>query len=75
MQNAILNKFNAVIEKIEKGELVDALEKLQNDILRKTNGCATSGIPDKNDWIIDCAAQGIVHPCLLEAIAKVGALL
>jgi hypothetical protein len=34
-----------------------ALQRLQSDILQKTDGCATSGEPDKNDWIRDCETQ------------------
>ncbi len=30
----------------------EALNKLQNDILKKTNGSAETGEPDRNDWII-----------------------
>ncbi len=28
----------------------EALNKLQNDILKKTNGCAETGEPDRNNW-------------------------
>lgn len=78
MQNALLNKLNAVIANIEAGNYADALGQLQNDILGKTDGCANSGAPgtpDKNDWIKDCTAQGLIYPCILDAIAKVQALL
>ena len=75
MQNALLNKLNAVIENIEAGNYADALGQLQNDILGKTGGCADSGAPDRNDWVRDCTSQGLIYPCLLEAVAEVGALL
>ena len=45
-----------------------ALDKLENDILRKTDGCATTGAPDNNDKITDCDAQGQVYPQILVAI-------
>ena len=44
----------------------EALSKLINDILPKTNGCVSTGAPDKNDWITDCAAQAEVYPYLIE---------
>jgi hypothetical protein len=30
---------------------------IQNDILRKTDGCVRSGAPDNNDWITDCLGR------------------
>ncbi len=75
MKNTLINKLNTVIANIEAGLYADALGQLQNDILGKTDGCANSGSPDKNDWIINCTAQGIVYPAILDAIAQVGALL
>ena len=53
---------------IKLGLYEDALDKLQNDILQKTDDCATEGSPDKNDWIITCENQAIVSPSILRAI-------
>jgi len=75
MQNTLINKLNAVIAKIEAGNYADALGQLQNDVLKKTDGCATQGAPDKNDWIKNCDAQGSVYPCLLHSIEMVEALM
>ena len=72
MRNALTNKINAVINLIEQGLYIDALDKLQNDILQKTDGCATDGVPDKNDWITNCTAQGQVYPLIIEAIQLLG---
>jgi hypothetical protein len=74
MQNALLNKLNAVIASIEAGNYSDALAQLQNDILGKTDGCANSGAPDKNDWIVDCPDQSKVYAPVLNIIAEVKAL-
>jgi len=74
MQNALLNKLNAVIANMEAGKYSDALGQLQNDILGKTDGCTTSGAPDKNDWIVDCPDQSKVYTPLLNIIAEVKAL-
>lgn len=65
MKNTLINKLIAVINNIEMGNYKEALGQLQQDILAKTDGCAVSGAPDKNDWIIDCAAQGRVYPLLI----------
>lgn len=68
MQKTFNNKLNAVIEDIEAGNYANALDKLQRDILGKTDGCANTGVPDGNDWIKDCASQGQVYPLILEVI-------
>ena len=68
MQKTFINKLNAVIANIDAGNYADALDQLQNDILKKTDGCAKAGAPDNNDWITNCAAQGQVYPFIIEAI-------
>jgi hypothetical protein len=75
MQNTLTNKINAVLEMIEQGRYQEALDKLENDILNKTNGCAESGAPDNNDWIRDCDAQNQVYPLIIEVIALLSSLL
>ena len=68
-QNALINTLNAVVDAIDNGDYEDSLNKLKNDILKKTNGCATIGEPDKDDWITDCDAQATIYPVVLNAIA------
>ena len=68
LSNALTNKINAALAMIDEGLYQDALDKLVNDILQKTNGCADTGQPDKNDWIITCEEQGLVYPLVIEAI-------
>lgn len=68
MQNALTNKIMAVIKLVDNGQYEEALDKLQNDILGKTDGCANDGTPDNNDWIEDCASQDQVYPLVIEAI-------
>jgi hypothetical protein len=75
MKNPMTNKINAVLNKIDRRFYDEALDKLQNDILQKTNGCAEIGEPDKNDWIITCEAQGQVYPLIMEAIELLEALI
>ncbi len=75
MHKTMINKFNAVIASIESGNYKDALDQLKNDILGKTDGCAKSGKPDKNDWIVTCKAQGELYPAVLIAIAAIESLL
>jgi beta propeller repeat protein len=68
MQNALINKLNAVIAAISTGDYTAAINQLQNDVLAKTDGCALSGAPDKIDWIRDCETQGILYPKILSII-------
>lgn len=68
MCNALTNKINSVLELIDQGFYIDALEKLQNDILGKTDGCAEIGEPDANDWLKSCQEQQDVYPFLLQAL-------
>ena len=75
MKNALLNKINAVQQMLDKGRYEEALNKLQNDILKKTNGCAETGRPDKNDWIITCEEQEQIYPLIIETIENVKGLM
>ena len=68
MAKALTNKINAALADIELGDYAGAFAKLKNDVLEKTDGCARSGAPDKNDWIESCAGQGEVYPLVSEAI-------
>ncbi len=66
MQNALLNKLNAVIATIDAGNYVDALNQLQQDILGKVTG--------KNSWITNPAAQTQIYKILTPIIAELKAL-
>jgi Leucine-rich repeat (LRR) protein len=66
--NALINKIEAVLAQLDEGLYQNLLDKLQNDILKKTNGCAETGQPDKNDWILTCEDQQKVYPLVLRAI-------
>ena len=68
MGNALTNKINALLQMIEQEDYSNALDKIENDILKKSDGCASNGAPDKNDWILNCTGQGQVSPFLMNAI-------
>jgi hypothetical protein len=68
LTNALTNKINAALVMIDEGFYEDALDKLENDILQKTNGCADTGQPDRNDWIKTCDEQSQVYPLVMDAI-------
>ena len=75
MKNALLKKLDEVVADIDAGNYADALDKLQNDILVKTDGCANSRSPDNNDWIINCSSQKLVYPLILKVIPNLRSLL
>ena len=45
-----------------------AEQKLSQDILPKTDGCAMSGVPDNNDWITECSTQADFYDPIVAAI-------
>jgi parallel beta-helix repeat protein len=75
LANVLTNKVNAALQLIDEGDYQQALDKLENDILNKTNGCANIGEPDNNDWIEDCDAQAQVYNLVVEAIDLLQGLL
>jgi len=56
-----LRQFAPGFQKPSGEDYQVALDKLQNDLLAKTDGCAASGAPDKNDWIATCEEQAVVY--------------
>jgi hypothetical protein len=74
MQNTLNNKLNAVIADVNSADYTAAINKLQNDILAKTDGCAISGAPDKNDWITDCKTQATLYPQIQSIINQIKGL-
>jgi hypothetical protein len=68
MKNTMINKLSSVAANIEAGKYQEALGQLQHDLLAKTDGCATSGAPDKNDWIKFCENQAAVYQELQQII-------
>jgi hypothetical protein len=68
-QNTLINKLRAVARMVNHGSYAEALDKLQNDILQKLDGCAVKTRPDKNDWITDCDGQNEVYPDITEIIS------
>lgn len=69
MQQTILNKMDSVTDLIESGYIDEAISKLENDILKKTDGCVNTGEPDRNDWIEDCANQAELYSLVQDLIA------
>jgi hypothetical protein len=67
-QKAFTNKISSVIKQVDQGTYADAINQLGDDIKQKTNGCAETGAPDKNDWLLCCEAQNTIYPLIQQAI-------
>lgn len=74
LRKALQNKLEAVLHQIQADAFQGARRKLAEDILAKMDGCAASGAPDRDDWIVDCDAQELVAPDLREALEILGPL-
>ena len=68
LKKAPENKIDAVLDKIESGEYQEAINKLENDILKKVDGCIENGAPDNNDWDMDCDEQKDIYLAIIDAI-------
>ena len=72
--NSLIKKIDAALAMIDAGRYQKALDKLVK-ILEKTDGCAETGMPDKNDSIITCGAQAVVYPIVLHCIEIMACLI
>jgi hypothetical protein len=75
MRKLLNLELNLVIASLEVGMPRISLSLLKYEILPITDGCAARGVPDRNDWIVDCAAQRVVYPELLEIIGMIKEML
>ncbi len=67
-KNTLSNKLNAVINQINSGNYQGAIDKLNDDIKPKMDGCV-GGDPG-DDWITDCPAQKELTKSITEIIAE-----
>ncbi|HOW77574.1 MAG TPA: right-handed parallel beta-helix repeat-containing protein [Candidatus Paceibacterota bacterium] len=65
----LTSKLQSVLQMIQRGESRHALANLQDDILQKADGCAATGTPDQDDWIVDCQHQTLAYQRVIRAIA------
>lgn len=66
--DTLINKLDAILKMIDQEAYEGIYAKLKNDLLQKTDGCATDGLPDKNDWIVTYEAQDEVYPLVIMAM-------
>ena len=76
MRKAYLNKLEVILELVTAAEAAEdpeaaaliyaeALDKVNNDLIKKTDGLQGVGASEKNDWLKVQEAQDIVYPDLL----------
>ncbi len=74
MKKMLTRRITIALWLIDKERHNYALFVLEHWVLSKVDGCAALGSPDEGlplrefDWIIDCDAQGMVYPLIVEAI-------
>ena|GEM_PF-1493196 len=71
----LVDKIDTTMVLVENDHYRGALNKLENDVLKKMDGCALTGAPDKNDWIVTREAQAQVYPQVQRAVALLRQLL
>lgn len=65
----LTRKVSAILELVVDNQYQPSYVQLENSVLQKLDGCAKTGTPDKNDWIIPCVYQNQVYPLVNEALA------
>jgi len=75
-RQSLLDKLTEVEGQIARSEFNGAIQKLENDIRSRMDGCGTvPGSPDRNDWIVDCEAQLELRALIDDLIADLRVLL
>jgi beta propeller repeat protein len=74
MAKILVRKISIILRLIDRERYYLAIFKLRFDVLRKMDGCANSGAPDRNDWLRTCEAQEAVYPSVTQAIELLGDL-
>ena len=72
LKKVLTNKINTVIAHVDQGLYREAKSALESGIIKKMDGCAKNGTPDRNDWIINCDAQNQVYPFVVRATEELG---
>ena len=68
MKTALASRLDAAMTDVGNEQYQEALRKLDTDVLPRMDGCAQTRKPDKNDWVVTCAAQDKAYFLLTEAI-------
>ena len=73
-QYVLIKELEVVKKQVIHGAYSGALEKLQNDIQKKTDGCVVSGAVDRNDWVTDCDSQEQLYWSINEIVVLLNIL-
>lgn len=72
-QKGLTNDLFSAIKAVDAGQYQKAVDQLRTT-LKKTDGCAITGSPDKSDVIKNCDAQGQIYPDLVNVIKEINTL-
>jgi hypothetical protein len=73
--DVLVQKLEVVKKQVLRGAYEGALEKLHNDIQKKTDGCVVDGAVDRNDWVTDCEKQKQFYWALNEIVVLLSILI
>ena len=59
-RNALCNKMQSTAKKIANGDLQEALDKIESDLLPKLDGD-----PSPGDWMVDSDDKSLLHDDLV----------
>jgi hypothetical protein len=68
MKLQLLRSLEFAYEAVGMARYRIALNRIEQSVLPKMDGCRLAGSPEKDDWILDCSAQGQVFPVILDII-------
>jgi len=75
LKGGLTQQVNVGLAMLEKSSFGALANKLENDVLKRLDGCAKEGAPDPDDYITACDAQALVYPLVVEAIELLESLL
>ncbi len=65
-QRTLIDKISVIEKQISRGEYAEASEKLERDVMQKTDGFVLKGNTDGNDWVTDREAQSRLYWTIYE---------
>lgn len=68
LSKAYAKKLNALARQIRSGHSEGARKRIVKDLLPKVDGISKTGVPDRNDWVVDPIAQRRIYWSLQELL-------
>ncbi len=75
LNNVLGVEVMLIRRQVIRGHYSGALEKLQNHVLQRTDGCVVTGAIDGNDWVTDCDIQKQLYWAINEIVVLLNIIL